>query len=356
MINLTLEFPEKYLKPLSKTVNAYDAVEKTHTGCGKLAVMEILCDAGNRTLLVIGSSGTGKSAVLRWLRDTIVRNKVWLDAVTIAGLKYLQKQLNQMTCSVLIDDVSKGGTEYSQVMTVCSMGELIYSGFVKKYTGTLQLEIEGFRGSAILNAQPLILKRIIRASEFETDIRDKVIRFYHIRKPINVVTNSPSDGIKYLYEYADVNISSGVMMSDLWKEGQVIFRYEFSKARAVEHYEALIRSCAMVNGRSSVEEADLWLVNELSKCFRLESEIFSKEDLEGERKLDVNLLPLLSVLCTYRSYPITALLTDFQVKESRLYQIISENKNYVAKIKNSGHDVIVPTSAGKELLTAIGEW
>jgi len=353
---LSVSFPDKYKTPLNKMAYVYQKVEETHKGCGKLALMEILCDAGNRSMLVVGSSGTGKSAIMKWLRDIISRDKIILDAVTVAGLRYLQKELTGRTCSVLIDDISKGGTEYSQVMTVCSMGELVYSGFVRKYTGTLQLEIEGFRGSVIMNAQPLILKRILRASEFETDIRDKVIRFYHIRRPISVKLAPPSDNLKYGYDYTDVNVGSDILMSDLWEYGQKIFRYEFSKARAEEHYEALIRASALVNGRTNVEEADLWLVNELTKCFVLETEIFSKEDLEGERRLDVNILPLLSVLSTFKSYPIENLLTDFQVKRSRLYDILSDNSNYVTKVKNSGREVIVPTSAGKELLKAMGEW
>jgi len=351
-----MKFPEKYQKKVEAVKMVYDAVERTHPGCGKLALMEILCDAGNRTLLVVGSSGTGKSSILKFINSVIQRDKLFLDAVTVAGLRYIQKQLTNRTCSVLIDDLSKGGTEYSQVMTVCAMGELVYSGFVRKYTGTLQLEIENFHGSCIMNAQPLILKRILNAPEFETDIRDKVIRFYHIRRPIKVSLAPPSDTIRYGYNHSDISVGPDIMHSKLWREGVEQFRYEFSKARAEEHYTALIRASALINGRPNVEQADLWLVNELTKCFVLEAEIFSKYDLEGERRLDVNILPLFSVLSTYKKYKIKDLMTDFQVKERRIQEIIEENKEYVAKVKNKGEYYLVPTSLGIELLRKIGEW
>jgi hypothetical protein len=105
-----------------------------------------------------------------------------------------------------------------------------------------------------------------------------------------------------------------------------------------------------------VEEADLWLVNQLCKSFLMETELFSKEDLEGERRLDVNIIPLLAVLGTHHSYKVKDLMTDFQIKQTRLYQIIEMNNRWCGIVKNSDDKVLIPTQAGKKLLQDMGEW
>jgi hypothetical protein len=140
------------------------------------------------------------------------------------------------------------------------------------------------------------------------------------------------------------------------EDGLDLFRYEFSIARSKEHYYALIKASANINNRKEVDEADLWLVNELCKCFYLETELFSKRDLEGERQLDVNILVLLSVLATYKKYSFIDAMADFQIKQSRLYEIIKDNERYVGIIKNRDKKYIVPTKAGRDLLKMIGEW
>jgi energy-coupling factor transporter ATP-binding protein EcfA2 len=353
---LPIKFPEKYQQKLQSLIKVYDSVEKTHIGCGKLALMEVLSDASNRTLLVIGSSGTGKSAILKWMKDVINRDHYFLDSVTVSGLKHIAKYLKGKTLSLLVDDLSKGGTEYSQAMTVCALGELVYSGYIRKFVSGLNLDIYGFSGSAIMNAQPLILRRILRSSEFETDIRDKVIRYYHIRRPIKIELKPPSDNIEYNYLYNSVIIPDDLTNSKLMEYGLDLFRYEFSIARAKEHYYALIKASANINNRKEVDEADLWLVNELCKCFYLETELFSKRDLEGEIQLDVNILVLLSVLATYKKYSFIDAMADFQIKQSRLYEIIKDNERYVGIIKNRDKKYIVPTKAGRDLLKMVGEW
>lgn len=334
----------------------YNQIEATHQGCGKLAVMELLADASNRTLLVIASSGTGKSTILKWLKSTLNRDYLWLDSVTVSGFKFLSKKLSGKNMSILVDDLSKGGTQYSQVMTVTALGELVYSGYVRKLTAQLNIDISGFRGSAIINCQPLLLKRILSADEFETDIRDKVIRYYHIRRPIKVNLNTPTDGVEYDYDYYKVDIPEEVLKSQEYEDGVEQFRLIFSKARAKEHYQALIQASANINKRSKVSEADIQLVNYLTKCFFLEGVITFKTDLEGKRDMDVNIIPLLSSLASYKQYSLADLMKDFQVKRSRIYDIIQDHKELVATIETNNGTHIIPTMLGRSILKECGEW
>jgi hypothetical protein len=317
--------------------------------------MEILADASNRSLMVVAPSGTGKSVVLRYLNTVISRDRLWLDSLTVNGFRYLEKQLKSTEKSILVDDLSKGGTEYSQIMTVCSLGELIYTGYIKKYTAALALDIEGFRGSAIMNLQPLILKRVLRADEFETDIRDKVIRFYHLRQPINISQTNIIDGLKYGYKYAEVEIPSKIYDSDIWYDAIDLFGIEFKKARSEEHLTALIRASATVNGRKTVDIADVWLVNEICRCFHLERELFEKKNLEGERLLDVNIIPILSFIATFGEVPVEVIMAQTQVKKRRIYEILGINKEWVRLISNGGEQLVIPTPECRMLLEDMGE-
>jgi hypothetical protein len=324
-----------------------------------LALFELLVDASNSSALIVSSSGTGKSAVMKMIGENIHRDRMMLDSVTVSGLKHLAKQLQSGNYSILVDDISKGGTEYSQVATVTALGELVYSGFAAKYNAVLNLNIEGFRGSAIMNAQPLMLKRILRADEFETDIRDKVFRFYHTRQPVKVVLTPPKDPINYNYEFQKINVPSGMYASKIWREAIKLFQVEFHKARAEEHLTALIRASALINGRTSVEQADIWLANAICGCFHIETELFTKKDLEGERLLDVNIIPLLSYLVTWGEVPLEQIMMESQVRRSRLYEILQMNKTWVrivkSGLKNSKQQLVIPSPACKQLLRDIGE-
>lgn len=340
-----MELPEK-LKQI------YDNVEKTHPKLGKLAILEIICDTANKALLVVGTSGTGKSAVMKYVADTVSRQKILMDSITVSGLKHTQKILNGANLTILVDDVSKGGTEYSQIQTIATLGELAYSGFIKKYTLQLAIEIENFHGAVIMNGQPLILKRVLSAPEFETDIRDKVIRYYHLPRPINPTTGCPKNGIQHRYNINDINISEKVYKSEYYSKALENFLYEFTKGRAVLHLEDMIKAVAVIEERDKASVEDVKVVEYLSRNFRIESEIFYKNDLEGARILDPNVIPLLSIIATYRTRRIEDIMMEFQVKKSRAYEIVQKNSN-IAQFKDK---ILIPTEETVESLKEIGEW
>jgi hypothetical protein len=315
--------------------------------------MSILADASNRAMMVVSPSGQGKSKVREYMAANIIRPLQNLDSITIPGLRYLQDKLNGGTYSILCDDLSKGGSSYAQVATVTALGELVYSGFIQKFISNMQLDINGFKGSVIMNCQPLILRRILQSPEFETDIRDKVIRYYHLYRTRRISNAIPESPIKYNYRYKEVKIPDEVKRSAFYKRGLVQFHFEFTEGRSMEHYEALIRGCAAVNEREEVDISDCWLINKLTRCFFIETEIFSKKDLEGPRELDVNLLPILAIFNTFGKYPLEKLMGDFQVKRSRVMEIVHNNETWCAVVKNSDERYLVPTAQAKELLEEI---
>ena len=349
-----LHFHKRYRGDLEPLQAVYESVEETHRGLGRLALVEILCDAANKCLLVIGSSGTGKSAIMRSVYGKVKRNKMRYDALTLYGLRKLQKMLTNNRVSIFVDDLSKGLTEYSQLSTVLIMAELCYTGFFRKTTANLDLDITGFIGSAIINVQPKLFEKIIKAPEFETDIRDKAVRYYHLVFPVEENLDAPRIPIEWDYDYYDaIEIEASIRRLPMYRDALDNFRHEFTKARAREHLEDMLRASAVICGRTKVTKADVWLVRELSRNFRLELEIITKESLEGERILNADTLALLSAINTYRKPSITELCLRFQVKRARMYEILAEQGEYCYLVRNEGH--VVPTERTVEILKEIGE-
>jgi len=335
-----------------KSSEVYNKVEETHPKLGRLALLEILCDIANKCVMVVGTSGTGKSAILKFLQNQISREKLLLDAVTVSGLKYIQEKISNKNMSILVDDISKGGTEYVQVMTVTTLGELSYTGHVVKITQNYHINVQNFKGSVIINGQPLIVKRILRAPEFETDIRDKVIRYYHLPRPLNPTLFPPRNDIIYNYGIEKVKIPQEILSSPIYNKALENFLHEFTKARATQHLNDLIRASALLEDKLTADEKDVETVEYLSRNFYLEREIFSKRNLEGPRKLDVNIIPLLSIIATYKTRKIEDIENEFQVKRHRVYEIVKEFE-HIAQFKDK---VLIPTRYTIDLLKNMGEW
>lgn len=350
-----MQFPPQYKDDLQIAQQMVESVNKTHKSLGKLTLMMTLADIANKCLLIVGCSGTGKSSIMKGIHKQIRRNPLFVDCITVSGLQKLQELLNGANMSVLIDDLSKGQTTYSEIATVVVFAELTYTGFFRKITGTMQLEIEGFKGSCIINSQPLLLQKVINCAEFETDIRDKCIRFYHLHFPSMVNLGTPI--IEAQIPVVDVKNTpplGDLMYNKLWFEALNNFEYEFTKARAQEHLIHLIWASTFFNKRNLPTEADLWLICELSKSFKLELELFRKNDLEGERQLDVNVIPLMSAINSWHNPTIKDMCQRFCLKPSRLYQILVELHEFCRVVEGTGK--VMPTQYCIDLLTSLGEW
>jgi hypothetical protein len=346
-------FPKQFENDLAMAKSIYESVEKTHKGLGKLALMDTLSDVANRCLLVIGCSGTGKSVVSKALYNNISRSKLELDAITVSGLKRIAKVLNYNKMSVIVDDLSKGQTEYSQFATVSVFSSLCYTGQITKFTGQLELQIMGFKGSTIINLQPLLMRKIARLPEFETDIRDKVIRYYHLKFPVeeNITKpNLPSLSLSYVDE---PNLPNTGEKTNYYSMAFDNFRHEFSKARAREHLTAYLNASARLNGRAEITKADYYLIYQLSRNFRMEPELFQKSSLEGSRYLDENLLPLLSAVATWKKPKPKELMYRFGIKARQFYNIIADLSDYI--IKHKDMDCLIPTEETIRILREAGE-
>jgi len=349
---MKLRFP----KGLENLKRVYTEVEKTHKGLGTLTILEILCDASDRALLVVGTSGTGKSTVMNFINRVAKRTVFRQDSVTVNGLMRYKDLLDYNKLSILVDDIERGQTRYSWIMTVDALGSLAYSHTISKSTQQINLRIENCFCSAIMNCQPLILRAILTHPTFEASIRDKVIRFYHLKRPKK--PNPKPIVVDYTWEYLSkvkVDFPERLRKTKVYRDCIFNFKHEFTESRACEHLEALAKASALCNNRETVNKSDLKLIYQLSRNFKLELEIFYKKHLEGSRQLDIDLLPLMTVLASYSKFPTLELSLLYGVKKSQIYNILEKLSAYCYIIKNSGKSYIIPTEESANLLKEIGE-
>jgi ABC-type dipeptide/oligopeptide/nickel transport system ATPase subunit len=343
---------KRNINTISNTMSLLSNAQKTHYGLEKMILIDYLGDISNKCVMNIGISGSGKSTVLKLLNKNISRNSYILDTLTIGGLKSLAKKYSLQNISILVDDLSKSLTEYSQIHTLVILAELTYTGYFKRYTSQQEIEIIDYNGSAIVNIQPLLFSKIVTLPEYETDVKDKTIRYYHLILPQTPNRGLPQIDIKTQYGIQNVKLSDSIEKHELFENALDNFTIAYSKARALEHLVDLLKAHALLNNRTEVTVEDLYVIETLSKMFRLEQNIFYKESLEGERHLDPNVLPILTLIASKGKFNVKDLMVTFQLKKSLAYEIIMRLEEYVSLV--SGQSEIIPKENTIELLKDSG--
>jgi hypothetical protein len=330
----------------------YEIVENSYPQLGKLVILETITATSNETLAVIGISGTGKSRALQIVKTLYQGQALLLDAITINGLEKISKKLDNNQKLLLIDDLSKGATDYAQIMTLMTLAELVYSKFVEKYTHSLELRISNFNGSAIINIQPLLYRKVLLAPEFETDIRDKTIRYFHMSLPRETNIIPANDELNKMRRRIDFTTQVKIDTDNpLYRKIVSNFRNEHSLTRAEEHTIKLLRGIALLDNRTETKDIDYQLLYNYSKNFQVELEITEKKALEGLRKLDINIIAILTVINSYGKVKVDELCKIFQVKRSTMYNILAELGDYVILFQQKG--LVLPTDKTKKLLKEV---
>ena len=122
----------------------------------------------------------------------------------------------------------------------------------------------------------------------------------------------------------------------MWQKLYKLGLSQWSRSRAKEHIIDMLKAIAALENRIDVIESDYHLLYELLKPMAVENVVISKDSLEGERILNNNLLALLAEYYTYNGqFSLAHIATDFNLRLSQSYQIMSEQNGYWQQISKS---------------------
>jgi hypothetical protein len=311
--------------------------------------MGMITTKAKKTLLVISPAGTGKSVASNLLCSQFPESKR-LDSVTRAGLEGLQKYFNNFRGLVVIDDLGKIDTHYSRLATITTFCELVYSHFVEKHTRESHILIQDFQGSAILNCQPVVLRRVVESPEWESTIQDKTIRYYHLYRPLNPKVEPPNLSLNWGIgiDKVEFPFKSGEALEELKAIGNV----QWQRGRINEHIPDLAKAVASFEGERVVKLPHLKFLIELLKPMLVERYVFTKTDFESGRSLNSNLLCLMIEFASYGEFTLRDLATDYKISEATARRLLEMN-HYAWQLKGKNPTVFTPSDSMKKILEEV---
>lgn len=307
-------------------------VNETHKGMGGLVSTLLLVAQARKCMLIVAPAGTGKSTATATLKD-ILGNVRLLDSVTRNGLQGLASEFNGFTGLVSIDDLGKIDTFYSRLATITTFVELCYSHFVEKHAQGVNLAISDFNGSAVLNCQPGVFRRVVQTGEWEATIMDKSLRYYHLWRAVEPQRELPKLPIDKVPSIAMTEAPKleGPKWELLFRLGLV----QWSRARTYEHMADYLRASASLDGRHHVDDSDYDTVLHLLRPMILERVLMTKTDLEGGRDFNANLLCLAVEFTTYGTFPLDILAENYKISNATAIQIMRQSQRYAHMLETS---------------------
>lgn len=341
-----------------ETRRLINGIRETHPNLEKLCLVRALCDISNKTLFTIGTSGGGKTVSQKWLKSCIRRQLIEFQAVGISSFKAYNDRMQAEPSTILIEDLSVAKTIDIMIKTAFFLTHMAFEHRLVRPIQPYPIEIYKFDGSVQIDMQPYIFTHMTMETEFETDIKDKAIRWYHLRMPLeaHIQPSSTPPSFKMSWKYTqDVNVKTPDGLTKLANYRAMLhnFLHAYTEGRAREHALDLLKALAILNNRKEIHKTDVLVLEHLSRNFRVELEIFQKAHLEGVRVVNPDILPILSILSTYKAYEVSKLMLHFQVKRTQIYNILNGISDYVLTTgKNSS---IIATEYTKNLLKELGE-
>lgn len=317
-----------YLNDLISEING------THKGLGELVAMCQLAITARKMLLIVSPSGCGKSRAMEYVARSYPKS--WKpDSLSRAGLASKADDMNNYDGVIVVDDLSTTQTPYARATTMTTLVALCYTHRVESNMMNSSYVIENFNGSALVGIQPVILKELLLAPEWEGSIKDKVLRYYHLCRPEVPVIGNPEFHLKrtnidVVKEHVpDTN-------NPLWQRLHTLALMEFSKARAKEHLIDYLRASASLDSRYEVNQSDYEILERLLRPMAFEVLSVNKQELEGERLLNNNLLALLVEYYSYHgTFALAQVATDYQITVTQCYRIMKQQAIYFDEVGKS---------------------
>lgn len=327
-----------------------EEVNSTHKGLGNAIAFSILCVKARQCLLVVSPSGCGKS-VMTDILASVHPNAHQMLSITKARLSDYKDTFSHFNGVVLMDDIAAAGSLYERKETLIAFSVLCYTHAISKHTWTSDFEITEYHGSAVLNIQPALLAEIYEYPEWESLLREKSLRYYHLYRPTTPNANKP-----------DINVDWGIDLDlvhkprhdyKLYNSLHNICSIQWSDARTLEHLDTLLKSVAALDRRQDVNNNDLILLLHLIKPMTIERYVMHKTGFEVGRWMDTNLCAVLVEFASWKNVNIDRIARDYKISPSTVYRLLSQIHEWFGEDKVKSK-MLVPKPELKRILKEAG--
>ena len=326
-------------------------VDATHKGLGQMAAVNLICAKAKKCVLNISPADCGKSTTTDLIANIMGTDALKYTSLTLAGLKQISNELNQFNGHIVIDDLGGEKSEWSRVSTVTVLANLVYGHYVKKIVQAYVLEITNFYGSAALNIQPVLMQSIVGDNDWIAVIRSKVLRYYHLIRPVKPVQTHPSGKIDWGIPIQEV--AEPRHHGKLWYQLVAMGLTQWGYGRVVEHMPMLLRACAALDGRTTVKPEDYSLLIKLLKPMQLERYLVESYSFEFGRTFNNALYCLMVELASHGEPSIETICEDYKVSPSTVLRIAQEQATWVW-IKANSPKKLMPTEIMRNIFKTVG--
>lgn len=325
-------------------------INQTHQGLGALAAVSLIAAKAQKCLINISAPGCGKSTVTDWLMEA-APNAYRKGSMTKSSLKRYEEEMNGFSGQLLFDDLGAIDTEWGRVQTMVSMAELTYGHHMAKDNNDMSLDIDDFHGGVVLNIQPAVLREAMSHPTWHSNLADKSMRYYHLRRAVNPNRAKLDAPIDWGIDLAEVADYSG--NSEAWQDIISIGLEQWTRARAMEHCGDLLRAVAALGSKIAPEESDVELLRHLMLPMTVEMECVEQSGFGEKATLDTGLLYLLTEFASYPKVTYAIIAQDMRIRERRVHAILETMVDWFERV-GTNPVLLQPTPRLKQVLSRGG--
>lgn len=310
-------------------------VNKTHPTLGNLVAVLNISVKARKLVLIVSPSGCGKSTAMNVIAKNTA-DAIQPDRLSIAGLCAMADRLSSYRSVVVVDDMATTQTDYARKTTITTLCALVYTHRIESMMAGIFYQIEDFYGSAMIGIQPILLRELMLSEEWDASVQDKALRYYHLHRPLQPALFLPEVKLEHGIDIDSIEDFEPDVKDRTWRKLIALGDSQWSRARSKEHIKDMLKAIASLEKREQVIPGDYLLLTKLLKPMAIENIVVVKEQLEGERYLDNNLLALLTEYYTYGGeYALAQVSLDYKLSLSQCYKIMKQQSSYWQQISKS---------------------
>lgn len=326
-------------------------VNSSHKRLGKMVAMNIVAAKAKRCILNVAPAGTGKSTATETVAFILKDRAIRYTSLTLSGMAKIRDELQDYTGHVIIDDLGAEKSEWSRTSTISSLAHLVMQHHIRKITQTTTVEITGFEGSAALNVQPVMMQSLVRDDDWVAVVRDKVIRYYHLFRPIKPKKSIPD--VDFSWGMPLERVAEPRYKGKLWYQLISIGLTQWSYGRCLTHIPMLLRAMAALDERAQVETQDYRLLIKLMKPMQLERYIIESYGFEEGRTFNNNVVCILVELATWGTPTVDTIAEDYKLHPRTIERLVATAPDWCF-LKPDSPKRLMPTEQTLEIFKTIG--